>query len=120
MTAESPFIHFRDGMGGRLVERAWNVDISGLHSWGEFRSHLITFNLDSDGALYQRARDAEGWLSCGERAVMLATLAAIGFGGFAEELNGGCGLDIEQDSSQQHREAFALAMSATAERSSTR
>ncbi len=110
--ADSDFIRFRDGMGGRLVERAWNLDISQLHTWEQLHSHVINFNVDNDGAFFQRAREAEGWLSCGERAVMLATLSAVGFGGFAEELNGGCQLDIAQDSSIRHREAFALAMAA--------
>lgn len=100
-------------MGGQLVERAWNLDISMLSSWREFHSHVINFNLDSDGAFFQRAREAEGWLSCGERAVMLATLSAAGFGGFAEELNGGCVVNMAEDSSERHREAFELAMAAT-------
>lgn len=112
MTADPDFIRFRDGMGGHLVERAWNLDISDLHSWRQFHSRVINFNLDNDGAFFQRAREAEVWLSCGERAVMLATLSAVGFSEFAEALNGGCPLDIERDSSAYHREAFALAMAA--------
>ena len=112
---DADFVRFRDGMGGHLVGRAWNLDISDLHSWRELHSRVIHFNLDHDGAFFQQAREAEGWLSCGERAVMLATLAEVGVGGFAEELNGGCKLDMAQDSSDRHREAFELAMSAAAE-----
>ncbi|MBT3309296.1 MAG: hypothetical protein HOL04_00130 [Gammaproteobacteria bacterium] len=111
MTTDSSFIQFRDGMGGRLIERAWNLQIYSLNSWREFRSQIINENLDSDGAFFQQAREAEGWLSCGERAVMLATLYAVGFDGFAEELNGGCSIQMEEDISHNHREAFRLAMS---------
>jgi len=50
LTTDSSFIQFRDGMGGRLIERAWNLQIYSLNSWREFRSQIINENLDSDGA----------------------------------------------------------------------
>ncbi len=92
---DSTFIRFRDGMGARLIERAWNIDIRSLQNWKAFRSHVRLFNIDSNGAFLRQVRSAEEWLSCGERAVMLATLSVVGFEGLAEELNGGCAIEIE-------------------------
>lgn len=109
MTDEG-FLRFRDGMGGALVERAWNLDIRQVESWNSFRSLVRNFNVESDGAFFQRICEAESWLSCGERAVMLATLDALGFEGYAEALNDGCCLDQMYDTSEQHQEAFELAM----------
>lgn len=100
------FLDFRDGPGRETCVRL-GFDIGECTTWRDYSVAAIRFNNRRHGALCESAQAFYEQASTGERAVLLAALAAADFAALADKLADGRTWTILDYTDRRHRAAVA-------------
>lgn len=80
------FNDFRSGPGAAIANRIFNIDVSGLGSWREFRSAVSSAS--NRAGFLDRILTEPTRMSSSEKAIGLALLHAVDYGDQADEIGG--------------------------------
>ena len=109
-TTACTFATFRDGSGGGVC-RSIGIDISGLVDWASYAQAVTEWHGEGDGYSFEKAAEQfHGEAFVGERAVLLAALAAANLPNLADRLSDGRTWDRLCGMSRRVRESVAAAI----------
>lgn len=105
---------FLAGPGGRIV-RSLKLpadQVATCTTWPQLTAVAVRHNDRTDGGVWDRGKELFGVMSTGERAVLLALLAALDFARLADELASEAGTWTLLDyTTGPHRDAVAACIS---------